>query len=157
MPRIYTVVFEKVSVTAVQDLFQLIGAAGTMCKLTRVAISNVDSTLPAAQDMALRVSFLPATVTNGSGGSSPTPQPKDPGDAAASFTAKANSTSKASTSGTAVKLEENGAFLYGGYDVRQTFGYFGPSESIVVELITAPAASGTWVMSGTVEVEETGG
>lgn len=156
MPRLYTVTFEKVTVSAVQDLFLLLGATGKMCKLKRVAIADVDATLPAATQMALRVRFLPATVTNGSGGSTPTPQKFDPGDAAASFTAHANDTVKATTSGTAVTIEENGAFLYSGWDY--TFPnppVFGPSEAIVVELITTPSA--TWILSGSVLVEETGG
>ena len=150
--------FEKVSVTAVQDLFLIKGAAGKMLKLLRIAIADVDSTLPTAQQMALRIRFLPATVTDGSGGATPTPRPLDPGDAAASFTALTNNTTKATTNGTATIIEENGAFLYSGYDYALIKPlYIGPSESAVVELITAPASSGTWVMSGTCIVEESGG
>jgi hypothetical protein len=158
MARRYGVTFEKVSVTAVQDLFQIIGATGKILRIIEVSLSDVDSTLPTAQMMALRCRFLPATVTAGSGGSSPTPEPFDPGDSAASFTAKANSTTKATTSATAVVLREDGAHLYAGYSYPfPSPPIIGPSESFVFELITAPSASGTWVMSGTVTVEETGG
>lgn len=156
MGREYTVTFEKINVSAVQDLFLLVGAAGKICRLKRAAIADVDATLPAAQNMALRVRFLPATVTNGSAGAAATPKPFDTGDPAASFTARVNDTTKATTSGTAVILEENGAFLYSGWDY--SFPYpptFGPSEAIVVELITTPSA--TWILSGSVTVEEIGG
>lgn len=156
MARRYAVTFEKVTVTAVQDLVQIIGAAGKIVRIIEVSVSDVDSTLPTAQMMALRCRFLPATVTNGSGGSSPTPRPFDPGDAAASLTAKANSTTPATTNATAVVLREDGAHLYAGYSYPfPSPPIIGPSESFVFELITAPST--TWVMSGTVTVEEIGG
>jgi hypothetical protein len=156
MAREYAVTFEKVSVSAVQDLFQIIGAAGKILRIIRIAVSCVDATLPAAECFALRCRYLPATVTNGSGGSSPTPRPLDPGDAAASFTAKANSTTQATTSGTAITLEENGCHAYAGFDYQ--FPYppiVGPSESFTFELITTPSATTT--LSGTCIVEELGG
>ena len=154
--RVYTVVFEKVACAAVQDLFQIKGATGKILLIRSVALSCVDATLPTAGMLALRCRFLPATVTDGSGGSTPTPQKQDPGDAAASFTALANSTTPATTSGTAVKLLEDGTHVYAGY--RYDFlkaPVVGPSESFVFELITAPAASST--LNGTVVVEELGG
>jgi len=154
--RVYTVVFEKVTVSAVQDLFQIKGAAGKILLIKECSVSSADSTLPTAQMMALRMRFLPATVTDGSGGSTPTPQKTDPGDAAASFTALANSTTPATTSGTAVKIREDGAHLYAGYSYSFAKPpIVGPSESFVFELITAPSAN--WVLSGTVTVEELGG
>ena len=104
----------------------------------------------------VRCRFLPATVTDGSGGSSPTPQPLDPGDPASSFTAKANSTTQATTNGTASTLEENGFQIYGGYDYAfQKPPVIGPSESFTFELNSTVA--GTVHMSGTVLVEESGG
>lgn len=160
MPREYVVTFEKVSVTAVQDFFQIKGASGKILRIKEVTITDVDQTLPTNQQMALRMRFLPATVTDGSGGSTPTPQKTDPGDAAASFTALANNTSKATTNGTAVTIREDGANLYAGYSYAWPPAdrpVIGPSESFVAELLTAPVSAGTWVMSGTVTVEEMGG
>jgi hypothetical protein len=156
MPRAYSVVFSGVSVTAAQDLFQIIGAAGKTLKVKRIALSDVDTTLPAGQMLQLRARFLPATVSNGSGGSSPTPQPMDPGDAAASFTAKANNTSKATTSGTAVVLYAGGCHLFSGLDYSFTKEpIIGPSEAFVFELLSTVSA--TCIMSGQVDVEEIGG
>ena len=156
MARRYKVTFEKVSISAVQDLFFILRAAGKMLRLIRVALFDVDPTAPTNQTLALRIRFLPATVTNGSGGTAPTPQKVDPGDAAASFTARVNDTTKASSSGTAVVVEEAGCNVFGGYDyMLPTPLPIGPSEAAVFELITAP--TGTLIMNGTVEVEEIGG
>jgi hypothetical protein len=157
MPRTYEVTFEKVAVSAVQDLVEVIGAAGKMLRVKRQWVSCVDvSPLPAAQMLALRGSYLPATVTHGTGGSSPTPRPTDPGDTAASFTAKANSTAPATTSGTKATQEEGGGHIYSGYEKTFTAPpIIGPNESYVFELITAP--SGSLTLSGGVEVEESGG
>lgn len=154
--RVYSVSFEKVSVSAVQDLFQIKGAAGKILLIRRVSVSDVDAAQPTAGELALRCRFLPATVTDGSGGSSPTPRPFDPGDAAASFTAKANNTTQATTTGTAATLEENGCHVYSGYDYSfPKPPVIGPSESFTFELITTPTA--TYILSGTVIVEELGG
>ncbi len=157
MPRSYSVSFEKVSVSAVQDLVQIAGAAGKTLKIKSVNVADVDATAPTTnQQLALRCRFLPATVTNGSGGATPTPRPFDPGDPAASFTALTNNTTKATTSGTATILREDGCNVYAGYTYPfPTPPIIGPSESFVFELITAPAT--TLTLSGTVEVEETGG
>jgi hypothetical protein len=156
MPREYTVVFTGVVVAAAQDLFQVIGASGKIVKIKRIALADIDTTVPTAQNLELRCRFLPATVTNGSGGSAPTPQPMDPGDAAASFTAKANSTTKATTNATAVVLYSGGCRIESGLDYSFTSPpIVGPSESFVFELLST--VSGTCTMSGQVDVEESGG
>src|SRR4051794_5105874 len=104
MPRIYTVSFENVSVSAAQDLLQIKGASNKVLRILRRWVSATDTTIPTAQMLRLRERFLPATVTDGSGGSTPTPAKRDQGDAAATFTALANNTTPATTNGTAVVL-----------------------------------------------------
>jgi len=152
--REYKVTFEKVSVTALQDLVQVIGATGKMCLVTQVSVASTDVT-PTSQNCAIRCRFLPATVTNGSGGSSPTPAAL-PGDSAASFTAKANNTTPATTSGTAVTHLEDSFFISGGYSFQFPSPIpIGPSESFVFELLNNP--SGTITLSGTVWITEIGG
>jgi hypothetical protein len=156
MPRTYAVTSEEVAVSAAQDLVQINGAAGKMLRILSVAAAMTDTSPPTNQQFGLRCRFLPATVSNGSGGSSPTPQPYDPGDAAASFTAKANSTSKATTNGTASTLLEDGANSFAGY--QYSFPrppVVGPSEAFVFELLGAP--NSTVHISTTVIVEEMGG
>jgi hypothetical protein len=153
--RIYRVLFENISISAAQDLFQIKGAAGKMCLIRRAVLGCTQQT-PTNQQLKLRGRFLPATVTDGSGGSSPTPQKTDPGDATASFTAKANNTTQASTGGTAVVTHEWGVNIYAGLDEELARPVpVGPSESWVFELIGAPTAGHTF--SGFVEVEEIGG
>jgi len=154
MGRMYSVSFTAVSVTAAQDLIGIYGAAGKMCRPRRVSVNIAASTLPTAVGLELRCRFLPATVTAGSGGTAPTPQKLDPGDAAASFTARANDTTPATTSGTAAVLESNGCHIFAGYDYRFSFPpNIGPSEAFVFELLNTVTAT----LSGTVIVEELGG
>lgn len=156
MGREYVVSFEKVSVSAVQDLFQIIGAAGMILEIKRFNIDCVDTTAPTNQQLALRCRFLPATVTNGSGGSSPTPQKVDNGDPAATFTAKANNTTQATTNGTASTKWEGGCNVFSGVEKYFTEPIVvGPSQAFTVELITA--TSGTLTLSGSVSVTEKGG
>ena len=156
MPRTYSVTFEEVACTAAQDLVQIKGAAGKMLRILRQYVALTDTSPPTNQQFALRSRFLPATVSDGSGGTTPTPRPFDPGDAAASFTALANSTSKATTNGTATILEENGANSFAGYDYMfPRPPVIGPSESFVFELLAA--TTGTPHLSGGVIVEEMGG
>lgn len=66
------------------------------------------SELGDAAEEQIRVSImrLPATVTIGSGGSAVTPSPVDSADTAAGMSARANDTTVATTSGSAVTLEE---------------------------------------------------
>lgn len=154
MGRKYRVSFEEITVTAVQDLFEINGAAGKMLAIRRVAI-GASNQAPTAQMLSLRARFLPATVTSGSGGAAGTIGKTDPGDATASFTAEVNNTTKATTGGTAVVLGEYGVHVNAGYD--EEFArppIVGPSQAFVFELLAAP--TGTLKLSGTIEVEEIG-
>ncbi len=156
MPRLYAVTFEGVSVSAAQDLVQLNGATGKMCRIKRVWVGATNTTVPTNQQLETRCRFLPATVSNGSGGATPTPQPFDPGDHSASCTAFTNNTSKATTNGTAVILEEHGDNIFAGYDFMfPTPPLIGPSEAFVFELLST--VTGTVNLSGGLWVEEMGG
>ncbi len=158
MPRIYTVATENVLVAAAQDLMQIKGAAGKIVKIKRVFVGATNTTLVTAQSLRLRCRFLPATVSDGSGGSAPTPQKVDPGDAAASFTAIANSTTPATTNATAVVLEDAGVHIFAGWDYSWPAGtepVVGPSESFVFELLST--VSGVVNLSTTIRAEESGG
>src|SRR5579871_908135 len=156
MARRYSVNTENVNCSAAQDLMQIKGAAGKMLRIIRVAVACVDSTPPTASMLSLRCRFLPATVTDGSGGSTPTPQKLDPGDAAASFTALANNTAKATTSGTAITIREDSTHVFNGYDYPfPRPPVVGPSESLVFELLST--VTGTVHLSGGALVEEIGG
>lgn len=109
MARFYTVSFTGTLTNAGtdSDLFNLAAADDKPIRLRGLILSQ-SSEIGDAQEENLRITIqrFPATVTNGSGGSSVTPQTLDSIDAAAGFTARCNDTTVATTNGTAVKLEE---------------------------------------------------
>jgi hypothetical protein len=154
MGRRYKVLFEGVAVSAPQDLVTIIGATAKAVRVLRQWCGFTDTTLPTAQGLQYRGRFLPSTVTTGSGGTTPTPSKVDQGDAAATFTAHANDTSKATTSGTAVIVEEAGLHIYSGYDVPLGGVPVMANQAYVFELLST--VPGTVHLSGGVEVEEIG-
>lgn len=111
MARIYTVVHQGTITNAGGDvdLLEVLPADDKPVKLRGFRLSQTSEVGDAAEE-GLRISImkLPATVTSGSGGSAPTPQPLDTADAAAGFTAETGNTTVATTSGTAITLEEIG-------------------------------------------------
>lgn len=158
MGRRYIVSDEGVSVTAASDLIQIKNASGSnkVCRIIRWWWRPTDNTLASAQGISTRCRRLPATVTDGSGGSTPTPRPLDGGDAAATFTALSNNTVKASTNGTAVILDEAGAHVYNGYEQQlEDPPVIAPAQSFVFELLSS-SLTGTVHLSYGVEVEELG-
>lgn len=158
MARKYIVTFESVTVSAAQDLLQIKGASGKMLQVERLWVGATNTTLPTAQMLSIRARYLPVTVTDGSSGTTPTIVKADPGDAAASFTALANNTTKATTNGTATVLDEGGVHIYSGYDEMfpsSRMPPIGPSESLVFELLST--VSGTVALSGGAWVTEIGG
>ena len=151
--RIYTVTFSAVAVSAAQDLFELTPAANRPIEIVGIELGQTSDTGD-AQDEQLQISIIRGHTTGGSGGSSPTPAPLSPLDAAAGFTAEANNTTIAS-SGTTATLH------VGVWNVRAGYINWLPEEarptataantSLVVRQ-TAPADSIT--MSGTLYVRE---
>lgn len=110
MSRIYTVSFSA-TVTAAgtdTDWLELNPADDKPCKLRGMLISQI-SEVGDTPEEGLRFSIirLPATVTSGNG-TATTGQPLDSGDSAAGFAAETNSTTVATTSGTAITLAEIG-------------------------------------------------
>ena len=159
MPRRYAITFEQVSVTGAQDLTLIKGGTGKILRILRVWVGSVSVANPAiaptSQSLSIRCRTLPTTVTNGTGGSAATPIPFDPGDTAATFTARVNDTVKATTSGTAVTNYENGAHIYSGDDhVFPNPPIVGSTSAFVFEMLSIP--NGTVNLSGGVEVEEIG-
>jgi hypothetical protein len=85
----------------------------------------------------------PATVTDGSGGSTPTPTKMDQGDAAATFTALANNTTPATTSGTASVQYATGCHIFNGFDdIHDEPPTLAPAQSYVFELLRADTGNG---------------
>lgn len=157
MPRIYLVSFANVTVSAVQDLIALKGSSGKLCRLRRLWLGMNDTTIQTAQGLRLNLKYSTATLTLGSGGSAPTPTRVDPGDAAASFTAHANDTTQATTSGAFTSLMASGCHNYAGFDYTFPRGdepIFGLNTGVVWELLST--VTGTCVFSGGAAVEESG-
>lgn len=100
MGRIYSVVIDDVAVSATQDLFALKTSANVPILIHECVIGQRTDVGNAAEEL-LRVKVIRGHTTLGSGGSTPTPTPRDSGDSAAVTTAHANDTTPASA-GTAV-------------------------------------------------------
>ena len=155
MSRIYTVSSNAVVGAAAMDMALIIGAAGKVLKVRRIECASTDAAAPTSGEMNFRCRYLPATVTNGSGGTTPTPAKQDQGDAAATFTAHANDTTGASTSGTAVVLWSGAAHVLTGLDYTPLQPWtVNPSTAVTFELVTLP--SGTIHLDMCVTVEEIG-
>lgn len=155
MFRTYTVSSSAVVGAAAMDLALIIGAAGKVCRVIRIECAATDAAAPTSGEMNFRCRYLPATVTNGSGGTTPTPARAIQGDAAASFTAHANDTTGASSSGTPVILWQGAAHVLTGLDYMPPEPWtINPSTAITFELLTLP--SGTIHLDMCVTVEEIG-
>ncbi len=153
MSRVYSIEFAGVAVSAVQDLLAIYTGASKAARLHSMVLGQITGTTVAN----LRVSLkrLPPTVTSGSGGTAPTPQLLNPGDAAATVTARANDTTQATTTGTVAVLVAdvfntiNGWLFMPPPEDRPVVGL---SSALVLSLDTAPGAAMT--MSGTMTFEE---
>ena len=153
MGRVYTISFAGVSVTAVQDLITVFTGVKAI-KLHSVVLGQVSAT--AVGNLAISIKRLPATITSGSGGSTPTPIPVSLNDTAATVTAHANDTSRTTTGGTAQTLVADVFNVINGYlylPPAEDRIVVGPNEALVISLDGAP--SGAEVMSGYAVVEET--
>lgn len=111
MARVYTVSYQG-TITAAggdTDLLEVLPADDKPIKLAGFVLSQISEVGDTAEeDLRISVMRLPATVTSGSGGSAPTPAPLDSADAACGAACECNNTTVATTSGTAVTIEEIG-------------------------------------------------
>jgi hypothetical protein len=155
MGRVYTVTGEAITGASLVDLVSVKGSTGKTVKIKRIRFGATDTTLPTAQMIEWVLKYLPATVTAGSGGSAATPGPVDPGDAAASFTARVGDTTGATSNGTTVKVIDGGDHIYQGVDVPvPDCPVCGLNEQLTLTILST--LSGTAHLSVTVWVEETG-
>lgn len=165
MPRLYRVTFSNVLVSAAQDLVTLLlptsAANFKQIDLIRYWVGSSNTTIAAAQMLELRLRWLPATVTVGSGGTVPTVVQEDQGDSAPKCTAHANDTVKSSSSGTAVVLDDQTCHIYNGFDSASTGQDPIPlpcnntaQQAAVWELLST--VSGTVNLSGGIEFSEAG-
>lgn len=97
--RVYTVEFDNVSVSVVQDLFSILASSTVPIEIHSVTLGQKTSTSVATLRVRGR---RVAGPTQGSGGATPTPRPALPTDQASVVTAHTNDTTQAS--GTIVTL-----------------------------------------------------
>ena len=156
--RRYVLIIPPSAISAPQNLAQVNGATGKVLRIISQSIACTDSTLATGQNLSIRSRILPATVSNGSGGTgSLTPSPVDPADAAcSSATNLINSTSKATTSDSAVIVYEGGVHLYQGhyknFENEDACPIVRASQAFVFELLST--VSGTVNLAGEVVIEE---
>lgn len=160
MARRYPVTFDEITITALQDIFEVYFGSNIFkaVKVLRQWFECSDTSLPTGTFLPLRSRILEATVTHGTGGGTPNYGQNDPGDTAHSFTAARNNTTKATTSGSSLITYEGGFYLYQGHE----FMYDAPpiiiggsGNSFVLELLAVPASFSV-KFSGGLLVEEMG-
>lgn len=146
MGRPYYVVFQGTITNAGgdQDLIEITAADDKPVKLKGFTLAQTSEVGDSAEE-GLRISVirLPATVTSGSGGSTPTIQKVDSADVASGATIEVNNTTVATTSGTAEILTELA------WNIRNSpFDFWYPpgfepkikgAEYLVVRMQTTPA------------------
>jgi hypothetical protein len=152
--RVYTIEFDNVSVSAAQDLLAAYCGANMAVEVHSFVIGQV--TASTVGNLRIRLRRLPATVTAGSGGTTPTPaKVGGTNDSAATFTAHANDTTQATTSGTAVTLHADAFNVVNGYQwvfLKEDRPSAKPNEALVLSLDSPPGSAET--MSGTMTVAE---
>jgi hypothetical protein len=157
MGRLYQVPIPFLATAAQIDFFELTAAADKPCKIHEIYLAQSTEVGDAQEEqltLKLKVAF--GSVTSGSGGSAPTPQPVVRNDAASGFTAEVNNTTKLAV-GSGTIVDER---LYS-WNVRTEFHkIFTPEtrphimggEKKVLELTATPGDSFT--PGGYVLVEE---
>jgi hypothetical protein len=141
MSRFYAVQFANVTASAAQDLFSVLATANMAFKLCEFQLSADAAT--AVAELRLSIKRLPATVTVGSGGSAVTPQPMHSTTSAATITARANDTTRATTSGTPVTLFSASINVLNGWQFLPPPEYrpaFAPSQALVIGMEVAPSS-----------------
>lgn len=155
--RMYTAGFDNVTVgTAVQDIFMLKAGATNGIKLHHIHLEAASITT--AAQIRMRLKRGTATVTNGSGGTAPTPGAIDVNDTlAAASVLRCNDTTQATTSG-----NFTGLIIYFQWNVLLPFDYMpGPededreratvNQALILDL---PAVITSTIMSGFMKWEE---
>lgn len=160
MGRMYTAQFSAVAVTAAQDLFEIAAPADAVVVIHEWGIFQT-SDVGDAQEEILRLETTRGVgaVTSGTGGTAPTAQPIQDGDAAFGGTVEVNNTTRmAAGSGTLETLAQHGWNVRVPFEkiyTPQQMPVISPSNRWTLALPGAPLDSLT--VSGYVVFEEIGG
>lgn len=141
--RIYSVSTRGVSVSAAQDLLELLVAADQVVVLMEAYFSqSSDAGDSESEQIDVSIRRVTGAPTSGSGGSTPTPQPIVDGGVAASVTAEMNNTTQLS-GGTNVVLHSEAFNVMAGWRFApsrdQCMPVFGGQTRCLIELESAPA------------------
>jgi len=151
--RLYTVVFSAVSVSAAQDLFELIPADDKPIEIVGIVLGQTSDVGDSAEKL-LQISFIRGFTVSGSGGTSATPAPNNPNDAAASFTAEVNNTTVANT-GTGVTVHTETWNVRAGQPIWFPEGMGPKASQANSSLVVRQSAPGDAItQSGTLYVRE---
>lgn len=155
MGRQYYVPFSRVSVSAAQDLFELLGSADSILELVGLSLSqDSDAGDSESEQLAISVRRVTGAPTSGSGGSTVTAVAVSPGDAAFGGTCEANNTTQLSGGTNTVAFNESFNVMAGMYIIfpKEVRLRAAGATRILVELEAAPADALT--MSGYAIIEE---
>ncbi len=156
MGQIYTAVFESVTVTALQDLFEIIAPADAILEIMRWRITQEES--ETSEQLGFAVKMAAGGYTTGSGGTTPTPGKTMTGDPASGVTAKANNTTQAVVgAGTLETIDRAGENMLNGREeiyLPEERPIVSPTDAFIVGLMVAPTSL---EMSGFIEWLEKGG
>lgn len=156
MARVYTVVFDNVSVSAAQDFFELTPADDKPIELIGLMLSQTgNSDIGDAAEEILPIKISRGFATSGSGGTAPTPAVIKVSDTAAGFSAEVNNTTVASAGTETILMVDN-------FNVRAGYMCWFPpgaepsasqaNTTMTIRLTRAPADAIT--LSGTAWVRE---
>ncbi len=153
-PRVYVVPLENVAIgTAVGDIFSLLASSANGITIHWI---HLEAAVSAEAALRMRLKRGTATVTQGSGGTAPTPASVDVNDTkSAASTAHIDDTTQATTTGAFTTLA---GFQW---DVALPFDYLPPPEdriSCTVSqclILDLPATIAATTISGFVKFEET--
>lgn len=143
---------EAVSVSAAQDLYELLSPSDAVCLIHGVVVEQSVSEI--SEQLRLTCARVTGAPTSGSGGGTITPTPREPGSAAAGATVERNNTTQIS-GGTSVKCADRGFNILNGIEI-----IFDPPVQVspgtrFVVAINAPGAALT--MNCVLTHEEVGG
>ena len=151
---IFKVPMSAVSVSAAQDLWHVKAGATYPLLIHEIVLSQ--KTLVAVEGKDLKLIRHTTTVTQGSGGTTPTPQNTNPGGASSGTTVHMNDTTQASAGTLTILHSDVWQFLNGFFwmPAPEDRIFIAPGTGFILSLVAAPSAA--MVVSGTITFEELG-
>lgn len=152
--EIFTIVANNITVTAAQDVLSAI--ASSTKKLQVLAIELAANGQTTVGNYPIRLRYLPAAVTPGSGGASVTPHNVNPDGAAAGFTARRNDTTQAVSGGTALDIVATQFNPINGYYWQAPVGIGDEPKADISSafVLSLDSVSGTLGLSATMWLRE---